>query len=117
MTLNAIIQERIGVHPRDWGVPLPVPLEEIDEGIRDIVVTLNAGGVETYQSCQGGPGHAYFEPTVQFHGSAIEGFRALAWAVENGLSPNELRRVWSYYGREIHGPMWEMTFARDAPDQ
>ena len=36
----------------------------LDAGIAQAVVALRAGGVETFESCEGGPGHAYPEPTV-----------------------------------------------------
>ena len=31
-------------------------------------------GIETFESCPGGPGHAYAEPTVRFYGDRSEGF-------------------------------------------
>jgi hypothetical protein len=37
---------------------------QIDPGIRDIVAALRAGGVETFESCEGGAGHAYHESRV-----------------------------------------------------
>ncbi|GAG19465.1 unnamed protein product, partial [marine sediment metagenome] len=59
----------------------------LDKGIERIVIVLNDAGVETYASCEGGPGHAYTEPTVRFFGDRSEGFRALAIALQNGLRP------------------------------
>lgn len=103
-----ITQDRIGVHPVDWP-DLSIP-EGLDEGIKLAVTVLIAGGVETFQSCQGGPGHAYAEPTVEFHGRPEEGLRAVAWALSFGLKVHELRRVWSYHGGELNGPHWAMTF-------
>jgi len=48
----------------------------LDPGIARYVEVLRLAGVETYESCQGGPdperpdrGHAYPEPTVRFHGT------------------------------------------------
>jgi hypothetical protein len=38
----------------------------LDEGVREIVVTLIANGVEAFESCEGGDGHAFPWPTVQF---------------------------------------------------
>jgi hypothetical protein len=35
----------------------------LDEGIREIVITLATNGVETFESCQGGPEHCFPEPT------------------------------------------------------
>src|ERR1700736_4764493 len=48
----------------------------LDEGIREIVVTLIANGVEAFESCEGGRGHSFPCPTVRFEGSASEGLRA-----------------------------------------
>jgi hypothetical protein len=67
----------------------------LDRGISDAVRVLRKTGVETFESCEGGEGHAYPEPTVRFHGEAPEGLRALAVAMEAGLPVLELRRVWA----------------------
>lgn len=82
----------------------------LDEGICEIVLTLVADGVETFESCEGGPGHAYPEPTVRFHGDQAEGFRALAVAMRGGLNTAALRRVWPLLDGEPTGPWWELTF-------
>jgi len=82
----------------------------LDEGIRDIVLTLLANGVETFESCEGGPEHSFPEPTVRFEGGSSEGLKAMAIAMENGLPVFRLRRVWGIVDRAIHGPWWEMTF-------
>lgn len=39
-----------------------------DPGIAPIVSILRQNGVETCQSCQGGPGHSSREPYVDFRG-------------------------------------------------
>ena len=66
----------------------------LDPGIAREVEILRAGGIETFESCEGGVGHAYPEPTVRFHGGRAEGFRALAVAAENALQVQALRRTW-----------------------
>jgi hypothetical protein len=83
----------------------------LDAGIAHVVLTLRAGDVETFESCEGGEGHAYPEPTVRFHGEQAEGFRALSVAMQAGLPVTALRRVWVLRDGEPHGPYWEMTFA------
>ncbi len=83
----------------------------LDEGIRDAVTALVKKNVETFESCEGGQGHAYPEPTVRFHGSRSEGFRALGIAMAAGLDVRNLRRVWPVVEKEPTGPWWEMTFA------
>jgi len=87
----------------------------LDPGIAEAVCLLVADGVETFQSCEGGPGHAFPEPTVRFHGHRDEGFRALGIALRAGLPVSELRRVWDLIDGEPVGPHWEMTFTSAAP--
>lgn len=82
----------------------------IDAGILHEVRILLANGVETTESCQGGQGHPFPEPTVRFAGGQSEGPRAVGVALQHGLRVAELRRVWSVIDGEIVGPMWEMTF-------
>lgn len=83
----------------------------LDAGIAHVVITLRRAGVETFESCEGGNGHAYPDPTVRFHGGSAEGFRALSAAIGAGLPVSELRRVWVVLDREPSGPWWELTFA------
>jgi len=90
--------------PADFDPPL-------DAGIYTAVVALRRRRVETFESCEGGLGHAYPEPTVRFHGGSGEGFRALGVAIEEGLRVAELRRVWPVQNKKPTGPWWEITFA------
>jgi hypothetical protein len=82
----------------------------LDPGIAAAVEALQAAGVETFESCEGGEGHAYPEPTVRFHGGQAEGFRALSAAMVVGLPVAKLRRVWPVLDNEPTGPWWELTF-------
>lgn len=82
----------------------------VDPLIAPIVRVLLENGVETFESCQGGEGHAYPEPTVRFYGERGAGFRALAVAMEHGLRVLHLRRVWPIIDGEPTGPWWEMVF-------
>src|ERR1017187_8676652 len=66
----------------------------LDEGIRDAVELLASNGVETFESCQGGEGHSFPEPTIRFEGSSGEGLRALSVALDYGLPVFRLRRTW-----------------------
>ena len=63
----------------------------LDAGIERTVLTLKEAGFETFESCEGGPGHTYPEPTVRFYGDRAEGFRAYAAVVHAGLPVAELR--------------------------
>jgi len=82
----------------------------LDPGIVEAVRVLWEAGIETFESCEGGLGHSYAEPTVRFHGYQGDGFRALAAAFEAGLPVVELRRVWPVIEGEPTGPWWELTF-------
>jgi hypothetical protein len=82
----------------------------IDPGISREVLILRENGVETFESCQGGHGHSFLEPTVRFHGGHAEGFRALSIALQHGLKVGDLRRYWVVIDGEPVGPQWEMTF-------
>ena len=82
----------------------------LDTGIRAAVEALRSSNVETFESCQGGEGHAYPDPTVRFHGGRAEGLRALSVALSFGLAVSELRRVWPIVDGEPTGPWWELTF-------
>ena len=82
----------------------------LDQGIKRYVEVLFAAGVETYESCQGGEGHCYPEPTIRFHGERSEGFKALAIAREHDFPVRSIRRAWPIIDGEPTGPCWEMTF-------
>ncbi len=82
----------------------------LDAGIRRYVEILNRAGIETFESCQGGPGHAYPEPTVRFRGGQADGFRAFAVACQHRFPIAALRRTWVIIDGEPTGPYWEMTF-------
>jgi hypothetical protein len=85
---------------------------ELDAGIASFVKALRDSGIETFESCQAGEGHAFPEPTIRFHGDRSEGFRALAVAQRAGLPIAELRRSWPIVEGEPTGPWWELTFSR-----
>jgi hypothetical protein len=86
----------------------------LDAGIRQAVLVLRSGGVETLESCEGGKGHSYPVPTIRFHGDTASGYRAFAVATENGLAVTSLRRVYDVLDAQLHGPWWEMTFRATA---
>lgn len=87
------------------------PDSPLDPIIAPFVKVLVEAGIETFESCQGGEGHAYPEPTVRFHGDRSEGFRALAVAQRMALPVTSLRRAWPILDNEPTGPWWEMTFS------
>ena len=82
---------------------------ELDPDIREAVLILRRDGIETFESCQGGPGHACPEPMIRFHGNAYEGFRAFTIAKNHGL--NVLAVAYEYTESEgwLQGPYWKMV--------
>ena len=82
----------------------------LDPGIRHAVVVLRDAGIETYESCEGGEGHAYPYPCVRFFGTDADGWRALATAITYALPLDELVRVWTIRSDQPEGPYWEMRF-------
>jgi hypothetical protein len=89
-------------------------IEGLDTGIEAAVRVLRDAGVPTYESCEGGDGHAFPEPTVRFGGNYAEGLAALSvvlqYESEVGLRPYQLRRVWRMDGGELTGPWWDLVF-------
>ena len=91
-------------------------LRGLDPGIREAVWALRREGIETVQSCQGGAGHSFPEPTVRFDGERGEGFRALEIVLRShvldqiGIPPRSLRRTWHLIDGEPVGPVWELTW-------
>lgn len=82
----------------------------VDAGIRREVLILANNGIDTFESCEGGPGHTFPDPTVRFCGGKDEGLRAVRIALENGLRPAVLRQYYSIENGEPIGPQWELTF-------
>jgi hypothetical protein len=104
---------------RPNGVSAPVlraeHLATLDPGIRRAVEILTEHGVETFESCAGGPGHSFPEPTIRFYGGPGAGWNAVSVCLTFGLRLSELRRVWDVLdSHDPTGPYWEVTF-REAP--
>ena len=89
-----------------------------DPGIQRAVDLLRRAGINTCQSCEGGPDHSSADPYVHFFGEAGEGWRAVAvvtphrWQERIGLVPVSLSRSWNIQNGEPEGPFWELTFRR-----
>jgi len=83
---------------------------KLDPGIELYVTTLRRWGVGTCQSCQGGLGHSYPEPTVEFHGDSGALHHALWVALSHGLPVVEVRRSWNVIDMELRNPVWQMIF-------
>lgn len=92
-----------GHHELDIDMPL-------DPGIREYVLILRDGGIETFESCEGGEGHVFPEPTIRFFGSNSEGYKAFAIAVTHGLPVTYLKRYYNVSDNQLEGPWWELCF-------
>jgi hypothetical protein len=106
---------RFGMQAESYEQFAPHTDMPLDPGIRDFVLILRSGGIETYESCEGGHGHAFPEPTIRFSGNNGEGFKALSIAMTYGLPVLALRRAWRMDDGELTGPWWEMTFRTREP--
>jgi hypothetical protein len=56
-----------------------------DKGTREIVTTLIADGLETFELCEGGEGRSFPWPAFRFEGASSDGLGALYVALGNGL--------------------------------
>jgi len=93
----------------------PVVDMALDPGIRRAVLILRSEGIETFESCEGGEGHCFPEPTIRFHGNNGEGFKALSIALTYGLPVLALRRTYCVVDNEPTGPCWEIVLRNMEP--
>lgn len=93
--------------------------KSLDDGIRFAVRVLHAAGFETCQSCQGGPGHSYDEPTVEMisSGSDAQGFGALAALQSYGLPVNAISIQWPVSNGLPYERNWRITFSKTMEDR
>ncbi|MEQ3625970.1 MAG: hypothetical protein ABNH26_08685 [Celeribacter sp.] len=92
---------------QSFGLELDMPL---DAGIARHVHVLREAGLATIESCEGGPGHCFPEPTVRIKGDHAEGFKAYSVALQHGLKPRALARIWHVEDGELNGPVWDLIF-------
>jgi len=69
-------------------------LDGLDPEIRPAVEILNKHGFKTIESCQGGEGHCFSEPTVCFEGSEFDLIRAYEICEQYNLCLLEGHRVY-----------------------
>ena len=86
----------------------------IDPLVAPHVRALQDAGVETFESCQGGPGHASDQPMIRFFGDAQEGYRAIAVALDAGIPVASLNREWPVIDGELTGPYWRLDLHLEA---
>lgn len=88
------------------------PPDDLDPGIARAVHVLYAAGIQTFESCEGGDGHASRVPIVRFYGTPATGWAALAACLDHGLPVDVLNRAWDIDDGEPSGPYWSITFRR-----
>ena len=96
--------------------------QKLDAGIRFPVRVLHAaGGIETCQSCQGGPGHedAYHEPTIDLIASGEDGhgFAAVAALTAYGIDVLDVAIVWSIKNGLPVSRIWRIQLRRTYEDR
>jgi hypothetical protein len=112
---RGLILQTVRSVPKKRRIPEPQPARrlpaQIDPGIRKAVELFQEHEIETFESCEGGPGHAYPEPTVAFYGGPGAGWRAVSVCLSYGLPVQSLRRAWDILDtNDVTGPHWEITF-------
>jgi len=88
------------------------PLVPVDPGIVRGVKILRDAGFATIESCEGGEGHAYPEPTIKFAGDQPTGWAALAALMTYRLPIRRAGQMWSFIEGQPTGPHWFVTFWR-----
>jgi hypothetical protein len=86
----------------------------LDKGIRFAVRVLHAAGIHTCQSCEGGDGHSYTEPTVDVLPKGwgdSEGFKALAVLQEYDLPVKSVSILWNVDRGLPVERIWRVTFS------
>lgn len=95
------------------GVPVkPEITGTLDERIRDAVMVLREAGVDTFASCQGGPGHMFRLPTIRFQGDEWAARLAIRVLAKNGYAADEVRHYLAdEYLSKLSDEFWEITLA------
>ncbi len=109
--IAALDAQEVSHEPSGSESVLIAPPEPVgpDPEIRDAVLILRRGGIETYESCQGGSGHSYGEPTISFYGTMAAGWHAVGVAKDAGLPIKSLERTWDFDDGEPSGPYWRIV--------
>lgn len=115
---DLILDPEIPLRTMAWTEP--GAYDGIDKGIRFAVRVLHARGFETCQSCEGGDGRAYDQPSVDLIAGSRDaaGFAAVAELVSFGLPVDRLSQVWNLdaLGRPYE-TIWRIEFSRAFPER
>lgn len=92
----------------------------IDAGIRFAVRVLHAAGIETCQSCEGGQGHSYKEPSIDLRADGphrASGFRALSALADYGLHVRRVELVWDVVDDLPTERIWRIVLRKAHPER
>jgi hypothetical protein len=84
----------------------------LDIGIARAVRILRSAGINTYESCEGGEGHAFSEPTIKLSGTPEAGWQAIGRLLTYKMPVRRFSQAWSFDFGALTGPHWEVTFWR-----
>ncbi len=92
-----------------------IDFKEIDKGIITAVELLRDYGFETFESCQGGAGHCFEDPTIRFFGSEFDLIRAWEICSLHGMEVFEAKRVYRKVdmyrkNKKSNGLSWDKPF-------
>lgn len=82
----------------------------LDEGIKEAVRILIDNGIETFESCEGGKGHAFPEPTIRFEGDMFDCIRVLDICDKNNLNAHVSRYCFNRIDGILEKPFCEVIF-------
>jgi hypothetical protein len=88
---------------------------DVDKGISRYVGIFLRNGIETCQSCEGGPGHAYPEPTIDCYGGIGSGWAILKVCLDFDLPIMTLCLFWDITDGLPTGPAWRAIFKTKMP--
>jgi len=94
---------------RDYAASID-PSMPVDRGIVRAVRVLRDAGFVTIESCEGGEGHSYPEPTIKFQATRAGGWHALGTLMDYGFPIHRIGRMWTMTEGMPTGPEWHVTF-------
>jgi hypothetical protein len=114
---HSIVDSKMPVRQIMWSDPNAY--DGIDPGIRFAVRVLHAAGIETCQSCQGGQGHCYLEPTIEMvcGGDDATGFAALHALNTYVLPVQDIAILWPVKNGLPYERLWRITFRHTMEDR